>query len=88
VPLALEGEDMGNYLKAVTVIEKVIRWYNQERLHSALGFLKPVDYHRGSPEELYAIRKQKLAEARHRRKEKHLQLRQPTLPLTNEESVA
>ncbi len=85
---ALEGEDMGNYLKAVTVIEKVIRWYNQERLHSALGFLKPVDYYRGNPEELYALRRHKLAEARHRRKEKNLQLRQPTLPFTNEESVA
>ena len=85
---ALEGEDLGNYLKAVKVIEKVIRWYNQERLHSALGFLKPVDYYRGNPEELYAIRRHKLAEARHRRKEKNLQLRQPTLPFTNEESVA
>ncbi len=85
---ALEGEDMGNYLKAVTVIEKVIHWYNQERLHSALGFLKPVDYYRGNPDELYAIRRHKLAEARHRRKEKNLQLRQHTLPFTNEESVA
>ena len=85
---ALEGEDMGNYLKAVTVIDKVIRWYNQERLHSALGFLKPVDYYRGNPDELYAIRRHKLAEARHRRKEKNLQRRQPTLPFTNEESVA
>jgi len=47
-----------------------------------------VDDYRGSPEELYAIRKHKLAEARHRRKEKNLQLRQPTLPFTNEESVA
>ena len=85
---ALEGEDLGNDLKAVKVIEKVIRWYNQERLHSARGFLKPVDDYRGNPDESYAIRRHKLAEARHRRKEKNLQLRQPTLPLTNEESVA
>jgi hypothetical protein len=34
------------------------------------------------------VRRQKLAEARHRRRERNLQLRQPTLPLTSEETVA
>lgn len=85
---ALESEDLTNYLQAVKVIERLIRWYNEERLHSALGFLRPVDYYRGDPEELYAERRRKLSDARHRRKEKNLRLRQPTLPLTNEESVA
>jgi len=85
---ALEGEELGNYLEAVQVIGKVICWYNAERLHSALGFLTPADYYRGNPEELYAIRRHKLAEARHRRREKNLQLRQPTLPFTSEETVA
>ena len=70
------------------VIERLIRWYNEERLHSALGFLRPMDYYRGDPESLYVERRQKLAEARHRRKEKNLRLRQPTLPLTSEETVA
>ena len=84
----MEGEDLENYLEAVKVIAKVIGWYNEERLHSALGFLKPVDYYRGNPEELYAVRRHKLAEARHRRREKNLQLRQPTLPFRIEESVA
>jgi hypothetical protein len=50
--------------------------------------LRPVDYYRGNPAELYAVRRQKLAEARHRRRERNLQLRQPTLPLTSEETVA
>jgi transposase InsO family protein len=85
---ALEGEDLADYLLAVKVIAKIIRWYNEERLHSALGFLRPVDFYRGNPEELYAARRRKLAEARHRRREKNLQLRQPTLPLTSEETVA
>jgi putative transposase len=85
---ALEGEDLADYLQAVKVIARIIRWYNEGRLHSALGFLRPVDYYRGKPEEMYAVRRRKLAEARHRRREKNLQLRQPTLPLTSEETVA
>lgn len=85
---ALEGGELTDYLQARKVIARVIRWYNEERLHSALGFLRPVDFYRGKPEELYAIRRRKLAEARHRRREKNLQLRQPTLPLTSEEPVA
>ena len=52
------------------VIGRTIRWYNEQRLHSALGFLRPVDYYRGEPEELYAQRRQKLAEARHWRRKR------------------
>src|SRR5574340_1139557 len=85
---ALEGEELVDYLQAVKVIARLIRWYNEERLHSALGFLRPVDYYRGKPAELYAVRRQKLAEARHRRRERNLQLRQPTLPFPSEETVA
>jgi transposase InsO family protein len=85
---ALEGEELTDYLQAVKVIDRLIRWYNEERLHSSLGFLRPVDYYRGEPEELYAERRRKLTVARHRRKEKNLRLRQPTLPLINEDTVA
>lgn len=85
---ALEEEELTDYLQARKVIARVIRWYNEERLHSALGFLRPVDYYLGDPEEEYAERRRKLAEARHRRREKNLQLRQPTLPLTSEKPVA
>lgn len=79
---------MENYLDGVKVLKKIIRWYNENRLHSALGFLRPADYYRGNPEALYAIRRHRLAQARHRRREKNLQLRQPTLPFTSEETVA
>jgi len=85
---ALEEEELTDYLQAVKVIARLVRWYNEERLHSALGFLRPIDYYRGNPEEMYAVRRQKLAQARHRRKEKNLRLRQPTLPLTTEATVA
>ena len=40
-----------------------VRYYNEERLHSALQYLRPVDYYRGDPEALLARREQKLAVA-------------------------
>jgi putative transposase len=85
---ALEEEELTDYVQSQKVIARLIRWYNEERLHSALGFLRPMDYYRGQPEAMYAVRRQKLAEARHRRRERNLELRQPTLPLTTEETVA
>ena len=85
---ALDGQELGNYLQAKQVIAKMICWYNEERLHSALGFLRPVDYYRGRPEAMYEARRRKLAQARHCRKEQNLRLRQRTLPLTKQEVVA
>ena len=84
---ALEDEELASYHQAVAVIAKVIAWYNERRLHSALGFLRPVDYYRGDPAALHAARRLKLAQARHQRKERNLQLRQSTLPLENSETV-
>ena len=84
----LGGEYLTNYLEGVKVIKKMIRWYNEQRLHSALGFLRPVDCCRGDREALFVVRRHKLAQARHRRREKNLQLRQPPLPFTSEEAVA
>lgn len=78
---ALEDEELTSYLEAVRIIKKVVRWYNQERLHSALRFLRPVDYYQGDPKALHEERRRKLARARHERKEKNLRLRQRTLPL-------
>ena len=85
---ALEGEDLRGYPQAQATIGRMIRWYNEERLHSALGFLRPIDYYRGKPEELYEARRQKLAQARHRRREENLRLRQRTLPLERDGTVA
>ncbi len=65
----------------------MIRWYNAERLHSAMGFLRPVDYYRGNPRERHEVRRRKLAVARHRRRKKNLALRQPTLHLKPRETV-
>jgi transposase InsO family protein len=84
---ALEGEEMENRQQAEEVLGRVIRWYNTERLHSALGFLRPVDYYRGDPEQMHAARRAKLSTARHHRREKNLNIRQFTLPLTGEENA-
>jgi transposase InsO family protein len=85
---ALEEVELTDLLQSRRAIAGIIEWYNTERLHSALGYLRPMDYYRGNPAVLHAARRQKLAEARHRRREKNLKLRQPTLPLESQESVA
>jgi putative transposase len=85
---ALDGEELTNLLAAEQVLARVVRWYNEERLHSALGYLPPADYYRGDPEARHADRRTKLAQARHRRRERNLELKQRTLPLTEGETVA
>ena len=84
----LDGEALTNLLEAERVFGRVVRRYNEQRLHSALGFLTPADYYRGNPRERHAARRTKLAQARHRRKEKNLELQSPTLPFTEGEDVA
>ena len=76
----LDEMDLKNLIQARATIAEIVRWYGDERLHSALHFLRPVDYYRGDPERLLEERRRKLAEARHRRKERNLQIRQQTLP--------
>jgi hypothetical protein len=74
-------------LEAERVLARLVRWYNEERLHSALGYLPPVVVYAGNPEERKAERRRKLAQARHRRREKNLGLQQGTLPFTVGETV-
>jgi transposase InsO family protein len=62
-------------------VENIRQWYNERRLHSALHFLRPVDYYRGDPEKLLQERQRKLAAARHVRKETNLGRKQRTFDL-------
>lgn len=77
---ALEGEELTDPLEGERILARIVRYYNETRLHSALGFLRPVDYYRGDPKAMHEARRQKLAQARHRRKETNLGVKQGTLP--------
>jgi putative transposase len=85
---ALDGEELRDLLEAEKVLSRIVRWYNGARLHSALGYLRPVDYYRGDPSARQSERRTKLAQARRRRRERNLELQQRTLPFTEGESVA
>lgn len=85
---ALEETELANRQQAEETLRRIIGWYNDERLHSALGFLRPKDYYRGRPNELHEARRKKLVQARHRRRERNLALRQPTLPLEDQQSAS
>jgi putative transposase len=78
---ALEEQEPASRYEAEAGLGRIIHWYNQERLHSSLGYLRPIDYYRGDPQTLHETRRKKIAAARHRRREKNLELRQPTLPI-------
>jgi hypothetical protein len=73
--------------QAQELLAQIAQGYNQERLHRALGYLRPVAYYRGAPRQLQEARRRKLAEARHRRRETNLALRQRTMALGALEST-
>jgi putative transposase len=85
---ALEGEELRHLLAADKVLARIVRWYNEERWPSALGYLRPADYYGGDPEERKAERRPQVAQARHQRRDKNLGLQQRTLSLTAGEVVA
>jgi len=82
----LDGEVLTTPDQARAVLARVIRRYNEARLHSALGYLRPVDYYRGDPAALHEQRRTKLADARRRRRETNLALRQKTLAFPDPEA--
>ena len=69
------------------MIAEIIDNYNNVRLHSALSFLRPVDYYRGNPAVLLAERRRKLKMARELRKQENMRLRQRLLPWVEAETV-
>lgn len=57
----LIDEDLSDYAKAIAALTRWDDYYNHRRPHSALRYLRPVDYYRGDPEARLAERRQKLA---------------------------
>jgi transposase InsO family protein len=84
---ALEGEELTDWHQSRQVLDRIVRRYNEERLHSALGYLRPADYYRGDPRRMHEVRRLKLEAACHARKEAHLKIRQLTLPPIKEKSA-
>ncbi|MGE0520980.1 MAG: transposase [Candidatus Binatia bacterium] len=58
----------GDYLEAQATVASLVRHYNDERLHAALGYMTPVTWHLGKPEEVRDERTRRIAAARVHRK--------------------
>jgi putative transposase len=52
--------DITDYPKAIAALTRWDDYYNNHRPHSALRYLRPVDYYRGDPEGRLAERRHKL----------------------------
>jgi putative transposase len=85
---SLEGEEPSNLLEAETTMKRLVRRYNEVRLHSALWYLPPREFYRGEPSRRFEERRVKMYQARYRRGEANLKLRQETLPLEAGEAVS
>ena len=64
-PLSLE--------EARRLIQQYVDHYNNVRLHSAIGFITPVDMLAGRQKEIHAARDRKLEEARQQRQKRRQQ---------------
>ena len=63
-----------------TQIADYIRYYNEERLHSSIGYVAPKDKLDGRDKQIFTERDQKLEAAREARKQKRLEeKRRPAL---------
>ena len=65
-----------------TQIADYVRYYNEERLHSSLGYIAPKDKLDGRDQQIFTERDQKLEAAREARRQKRLEeKRRPTIHL-------
>ena len=64
-----------DYEQARSEISRIVYHYNNERRHSSLQYLTPVQYYRGNPEEILRIREPKIERARILRRERNMKFR-------------
>jgi hypothetical protein len=62
------------------MVEGFINHYNKVRLHSAIGYIAPVDKLNGRDQTIFKERDRKLEEARELRKNKRLRVYGPISP--------
>ena len=68
-----------NLEDAQRVVARYVAYYNNVRLHSAIGYVTPRDKLEGRDKSIFAERDRKLSEARERRKTQRQATRQPVL---------
>jgi len=68
----LAGVEFLDNRSAYDEMRKAIEYYNQERRHSNLHYLRPIDYYWGDPLSLLEERREKIARAREERKQINL----------------
>ena len=66
---ALAASDPQNLTQARTLIGTWVTYYNEKRLHAALGYLPPAEYYRGDTAARQRERQQKLNQARQARRQ-------------------
>ena len=62
-----------DYEQAKQETSKIIDYYNNKRRHSSLNYLTPVQYYRGEPDILLAVREAKIEKARILRKGRNME---------------
>lgn len=67
--------EFDSYEEGKTAIKKIIDWYNKERLHSAIGYVAPIDKHTGRDASIQKKREEKLNTGRKQRIEKNKRIR-------------
>ena len=73
--------------EALRLMERFVEYYNNRRLHSAIGFITPADMLAGRGAEIWAARDQKLETARARRRALWQTTEKPTLSHNGPEST-
>ena len=59
---------------AKRIVENFVSYYNNERLHGAIGYIAPADMLAGRQDQIHAARDKKLEQAREQRKQLRAQI--------------
>ena len=86
---AIRVANPGDEAEARRLIARYVEEYNERRLHSAIGYIAPVDKLQGREQQSWAHRDSRLAAARELRRRRREQLRgMPQTPTAEEDSCA